>query len=62
MKIVKMGAIPEDKVYICTCKHCKTQVELTLKDPEVTYDMRDGRPAPFSYACPLCHTTNYGDV
>ncbi len=60
MKIIKIGSIPADKIYTCTCKYCKTQVELTLKDQEVTYynDQRDG--PYFTYPCPLCITINYG--
>jgi uncharacterized protein with PIN domain len=54
MKIIKRGTVPEDVVYLCQCRKCKTTLEFTSKDEGVKelHDPRDGNY--FKITCPVC--------
>jgi endogenous inhibitor of DNA gyrase (YacG/DUF329 family) len=52
MKILKQGALPEEKVYRSKCHHCKTEFEYQQKEAKLTHDQRDG--SFLTIACPFC--------
>lgn len=59
MKVIKLGNIPEDKVYKDTCKTCDTGVEFTLKSPKV-FERESQRDGTFiEWTCPVCDRKNF---
>lgn len=62
IRIIKLGQIPEDKVYQGKCHKCKTEVEFTLKTIGVTKETShmDGTYAIWN--CPLCLTRIFTNI
>ena len=52
MKIIKKGAISEEKVYRIECNHCKCVFEIMEKEGSIIFDQRDGNY--LQYDCPTC--------
>lgn len=58
IKIIKRGLPPEERIIRATCQHCKSLLEFSLKDANVTHDQRDGSTA--EVICPVCNKRAYG--
>lgn len=57
MEIIKLGELPEEKVYEAKCSNCGTQVRFQHKEGKVHYDQRDGNS--IEVQCPLCSKPIY---
>lgn len=42
MRIIKEGKLPGEKLYVTSCRSCKTVFEFTRKESKMVYDQRDG--------------------
>lgn len=58
MKIIKEGQLPEERVYIGTCKYCYTVMEARRADLKGNYYFRDN-DIILSAKCLLCGSTTY---
>lgn len=52
MKILERGTPPEDRVYVSTCRNCKSKIEFLQSEGRIYYDPRDGNF--IQVLCPVC--------
>ncbi len=54
MKITKKGTLPSERVWVGTCRNCKSEAEATESEmTHINYDQREG--SSFSWKkCPVC--------
>ena len=58
MKIVKRGQLPEERVYVGTCKNCDTVMEGSRSDLKGNYNFQDDIVI-LSAKCLLCGSLTY---
>lgn len=53
MKVTRVGQIPANRIWVGTCRNCKSEAEAVESElTHITYDQRDGA---FSWEkCPVC--------
>jgi hypothetical protein len=59
MKIIKQGALPQEKVYKATCGNCSTEYEFTRAEARCSADQRDGDILITKCPLPGCGQDNW---
>lgn len=54
MKIIKIGTVPQDKIYQSTCNQCKTEFEFKQSEGRMTNDRNE---MVLLVECPVCKKT-----
>lgn len=54
VRIIRLGTLPEEKLFQCTCNYCKTVFEFKAKEAKKISNQREG--PYYQIACPVCNT------